>query len=283
MCMMMVDGDVAAHAKKLTAPARECQPGVGAISFQPMTYPDGTQIPPAPEADRVRDLSRGIVVAGGVAAKRRPPQLLLEAGEWARGRSGWARLPLLLWFGYILRNHLRDPDYESIFGGLNLAIHEAGHIVFDDLTDVIKAQKVEAWQEVARRITHEIKNPLTPIKLSTERLIKKWQNKDEDFGAVFEKATKTIITEVEGLRRLVDIFSKYGKMPEINKSPADLPDLRSLPAGARRRGRLQAPPRPATLPGPQPRSGRDLAGAGPGRRTPATVRPLPAQRPRQAR
>ena len=98
-------------------------------------------------------------------------------------------------------------------------------VVFDDLTDVIKAQKVEAWQEVARRITHEIKNPLTPIKLSTERLIKKWQNKDEDFGAVFEKATKTIITEVEGLRRLVDIFSKYGKMPEINKSPADLPDL----------------------------------------------------------
>jgi two-component system nitrogen regulation sensor histidine kinase NtrY len=98
-------------------------------------------------------------------------------------------------------------------------------VVFDDLTDVIKAQKVEAWQEVARRIAHEIKNPLTPIKLSTERLIKKWQNKDEDFGAVFEKSTKTIIAEVEGLRRLVDIFSKYGKMPEITKSQADLSDL----------------------------------------------------------
>ncbi len=98
-------------------------------------------------------------------------------------------------------------------------------VVFDDLTDVIKAQKAEAWQEVARRIAHEIKNPLTPIKLSTERLIKKWANKDEDFGAVFEKSTSTIIAEVEGLRRLVDIFSKYGKMPEITKAPADLTDL----------------------------------------------------------
>ncbi len=98
-------------------------------------------------------------------------------------------------------------------------------VVFDDLTDVIKAQRAEAWQEVARRITHEIKNPLTPIKLSTERLIKKWQNKDEDFGAVFEKSTKTIITEVESLRRLVDIFSKYGRMPEINRSLADMAEL----------------------------------------------------------
>jgi two-component system nitrogen regulation sensor histidine kinase NtrY len=98
-------------------------------------------------------------------------------------------------------------------------------VVFDDLTDIIKAQKSEAWQEVARRITHEIKNPLTPIKLSTERLIRKWQNRDEDFGAVFEKSTRTIINEVDSLRRLVDIFSKYGRMPEIAKTPADLVDL----------------------------------------------------------
>jgi|WetSurMetagenome_2_1015567.scaffolds.fasta_scaffold00164_17 two-component system, NtrC family, nitrogen regulation sensor histidine kinase NtrY len=98
-------------------------------------------------------------------------------------------------------------------------------VVFDDLTDIIKAQKSEAWQEVARRITHEIKNPLTPIKLSTERLIRKWQNRDDDFGAVFEKSTKTIINEVNSLKRLVDIFTKYGRMPEIVKAPADLVEL----------------------------------------------------------
>jgi two-component system nitrogen regulation sensor histidine kinase NtrY len=98
-------------------------------------------------------------------------------------------------------------------------------VVFDDLTDIIKAQKVMTWQEVARRMAHEIKNPLTPIKLSTERLIKKWQQKDEDFDAVFEKSTKTIIAEVESLKRLVDVFSRYGRMPEVNKSPANLTGL----------------------------------------------------------
>jgi two-component system nitrogen regulation sensor histidine kinase NtrY len=98
-------------------------------------------------------------------------------------------------------------------------------VVFHDLTDIIKAQKVTTWQEVARRLAHEIKNPLTPIKLSTERLVKKWQQKDEDFDAVFEKSTNTIITEVESLRKLVDVFSRYGRMPEITKVRANVPEL----------------------------------------------------------
>lgn len=98
-------------------------------------------------------------------------------------------------------------------------------VVFDNLTDVIKAQKMATWQEVARRVAHEIKNPLTPIKLSTERLIKKWQQKDEDFDAVFEKSTKTIIAEVDSMKKLVDIFSRYGRMPEVSKSPANIIEL----------------------------------------------------------
>ncbi|MEW6115982.1 MAG: ATP-binding protein [Nitrospirota bacterium] len=98
-------------------------------------------------------------------------------------------------------------------------------VVFHDLTEIIKAQKVITWQEVARRLAHEIKNPLTPIKLSTERLIKKWQQRDEDFDAVFEKSTKTIISEVESLRTLVDVFSRYGKMPEVHKTPVNLTEL----------------------------------------------------------
>jgi two-component system nitrogen regulation sensor histidine kinase NtrY len=91
-------------------------------------------------------------------------------------------------------------------------------VVFDDLTDVVRAQKALAWQEVAKRIAHEIKNPLTPIKLSTEHMIKKWLNKDDDFSHTFDRSTKTIINEVESLRRLVDEFSRFGKMPEIHKS-----------------------------------------------------------------
>ncbi len=95
-------------------------------------------------------------------------------------------------------------------------------VVFDDLTDIIKAQRAVAWQEVARRIAHEIKNPLTPIKLSTERMVKKWENREADFNQIFERSTKTIIKEVEGLKRLVDEFSRFSKMPEIKKIPTNM-------------------------------------------------------------
>lgn len=98
-------------------------------------------------------------------------------------------------------------------------------VVFDDITDIVNAQKVLTWREIARRLAHEIKNPLTPIKLSAERLIKKWHQKDDDFGTVFEKATKTIISEVESLKNLVDIFSRYGKMPELKMAPANIHTL----------------------------------------------------------
>lgn len=98
-------------------------------------------------------------------------------------------------------------------------------VVFNDLTDVIKAQKAIAWQEVAQRMAHEIKNPLTPIKLSAERLVKKWLHQDEDFGSVLEKSTKTIIAEAESLRRLVDEFSKYGRLPEIRKELVNFYEL----------------------------------------------------------
>lgn len=95
-------------------------------------------------------------------------------------------------------------------------------VVFEDLTDIVKAQKAVAWREVARRMAHEIKNPLTPIKLSTERMLRKWENNDSDFAEVFKKSTKTIIREVEGLKKLVDEFSRFGKMPEVNKVPSDI-------------------------------------------------------------
>jgi two-component system nitrogen regulation sensor histidine kinase NtrY len=108
----------------------------------------------------------------------------------------------------------------SIMGLRNNASEYLGLlVVFDDLTNLIKAQKALAWQEVARRIAHEVKNPLTPIKLSTERMLKKWERKEEDFPQVFERSMRTIIREVDSLRNLVDEFSRFEKMPEIHKSP----------------------------------------------------------------
>lgn len=98
-------------------------------------------------------------------------------------------------------------------------------VVFDDVTDIIEAQKALTWQDAARKIAHEIKNPLTPIKLSTERMMKKWEHKDADFEQAFRQSTKTIIREVDSLKNLVDEFSKYGKMPDIRKMPAHIPAL----------------------------------------------------------
>ncbi len=92
-------------------------------------------------------------------------------------------------------------------------------VVFDDLTEIIEAEKAFTWQEMARKVAHEIKNPLTPIKLSTERMIKKWEHKDADFEQVLHRSAKTIVKEVDSLKRLVDEFSRFGKMPEINKTP----------------------------------------------------------------
>ena len=96
-------------------------------------------------------------------------------------------------------------------------------VVFDDLTDIIEAQRALTWQDVARKIAHEIKNPLTPIKLSTERMIKKWERKDADFDEIFHRSARTIVKEVDSLKRLVDEFSKFGKMPEIHKKPTSIP------------------------------------------------------------
>jgi len=92
-------------------------------------------------------------------------------------------------------------------------------VVFDNLTEIITAQRALAWQEVARRIAHEIKNPLTPIRLSAERLLKKWNEQSEDFGDILTRSTKTIVHEVNSLRALVDEFSRFGKMPRIVLEP----------------------------------------------------------------
>jgi len=85
--------------------------------------------------------------------------------------------------------------------------------VFEDLTELIKAQKTAAWQEVAQRIAHEIKNPLTPIQLSAQRLRKKFFDKASDFDKIFDESTGVIVTEVNSLKRMVDEFSKFARMP----------------------------------------------------------------------
>ncbi len=97
--------------------------------------------------------------------------------------------------------------------------------VFDDMTKLIKAQRMAAWREVARRMAHEIKNPLTPIKLSAQRLSKKFGEKIHEDGAVFYECIDTIIKQVDELKNLVDEFSQFARMPAINPKPNDINEI----------------------------------------------------------
>lgn len=84
-------------------------------------------------------------------------------------------------------------------------------IVIDDITHIILAQKLNTWKEIAQRIAHEIKNPLTPIKLSAERILNQYRKSNPNLGEVIEKSTQIILTEVEHLSNLVKDFSQFGR------------------------------------------------------------------------
>ncbi|MDO8956673.1 MAG: ATP-binding protein, partial [Deltaproteobacteria bacterium] len=98
-------------------------------------------------------------------------------------------------------------------------------VVLDDLTQLQKAQRAAAWREVARRIAHEIKNPLTPIQLSAQRLRKRYLNQFAQDGAIFDECTKIIITQVEELKNLVNEFSSFARMPAANPVPNNLNEI----------------------------------------------------------
>ena len=97
-----------------------------------------------------------------------------------------------------------------------------GVVVFEDLTQLQKAERAAAWREVARRMAHEIKNPLTPVQLSAQRLQRKYGDKLGEEGSVFKECTQTIIDQVEVLKNLVNEFSRYARMPVTTPTLNDL-------------------------------------------------------------
>src|SRR5256714_3372238 len=142
---------------------------------------------------------------------------------------------------YLMRRSLRmgvvSREIETVAAGrvLHLAVTvsslgprraNTGYVlVLDDLTEVLKAQKVAAWQEVARRVAHEIKNPLTPIQLSAQRLRKKFFEKSPDFETIFDEATNLIVNEVTSLKHMVDEFSKFARLPTPQMAHQSLHDV----------------------------------------------------------
>ncbi len=96
-------------------------------------------------------------------------------------------------------------------------------VAFDDITDLVAAQRLAAWGDVARRIAHEIKNPLTPIQLSAERIRRKFRKElSEDEAAQLDAMTEVIVRQTDDLRRIVDEFSKFARMPEPERRSEDL-------------------------------------------------------------
>ncbi|MBO0902751.1 sensor histidine kinase NtrY-like [Jiella sonneratiae] len=97
-------------------------------------------------------------------------------------------------------------------------------VTIDDITDLVDAQRTSAWADVARRIAHEIKNPLTPIQLSAERIRRRYGKRVEDDREVFDRCVETIIRQVSDIGRMVDEFSTFARMPKPTMERIDLRD-----------------------------------------------------------
>mgnify|MGYP000518939888 CR=1 FL=1 len=142
------------------------------------------------------------------------------ARHMSRGHSGWQEEILLERDGRPLvllarGSRLAMPDGDD------------GHVVvFDDVTVLNRAQRDAAWAEVARRLAHEVKNPLTPIRLAAERLRMKLMEKlDGRDAEILDRSATTIVAQVEALRKLVDAFGDYAREPELERSPVALDRL----------------------------------------------------------
>jgi two-component system nitrogen regulation sensor histidine kinase NtrY len=102
---------------------------------------------------------------------------------------------------------------------------EHGYVItIDDITELVIAQRSSAWADIARRIAHEIKNPLTPIQLSAERLRRKYGKVIKEDAAIFEQCTETIVRQVDDIKRMVDEFSRFARMPKAVIADEDVAD-----------------------------------------------------------
>ncbi len=147
--------------------------------------------------DLVREL-RGGAARGDLPARTKRQLTLVTSG----------RLLTLVLTGTLLRDDAGQPIGAVLF--------------FEDVTEIVKVQRMEAWREVARRIAHEIKNPLTPIQLSAQRLHKRYAEQLKEDGTLFEECTRTIVRQVDELKALVNEFATFARLPAGEHTPEDL-------------------------------------------------------------
>jgi len=173
--------------------------------------------------------------AGRISALNRRAGELLALDEAAEGQDLVEAAPE---FAQVLEEMSQgrpnaEVEIDVVRGGetLRLRVRAAGHaaegqvLTFDDVTRLMAAQRNAAWKDVARRIAHEIKNPLTPIQLSAERIRRKYRKDITGDLETFDRCTDTIIRQVGDIGRMVDEFSAFARMPAPRFAPADLAEL----------------------------------------------------------
>jgi nitrogen fixation/metabolism regulation signal transduction histidine kinase len=119
-------------------------------------------------------------------------------------------------------NHKVDVQTNDEFAILAYAFNRMVVQLRNRTEELKRAEQIAAWQDIAQKLAHEIKNPLTPIQLSAQRLHRRYHRNPEGFAELLEQCTQTIVTEVDGLRRLLDEFSQLAQMPAPNLAPIDL-------------------------------------------------------------
>ena len=164
----------------------------------------------------------GGLEAFGQAVRLQFDEFLNHRNE--RGLDHWQR-SFELGGGHLGSQGPFDQTVTLVARGAELPDH-ARLLVFDDISEIVSAQRAQAWGEVARRLAHEIKNPLTPIQLSAERLERRLTGKLLDADqAVLNKSVKTIVDQVDAMKRLVNEFRDYARLPAAVLSPVDLNEL----------------------------------------------------------
>ena len=182
----------------------------------------------------LESVSAGVVSvdgAGGIRLMNGPAQrLLLGNVEPAHGGHRLADLSPAI--GAMVESglesgivsHSRGNDLLTL--AVTIAATSDGHVItFEDITRQLLDQRQAAWSDVARRIAHEIKNPLTPIQLATERLMRRYRTQIETDGELFDELTSTIVRQVGGLRKMVDEFSSFARLPKPVFRSEDVLDL----------------------------------------------------------
>ena len=247
--------EVASGNLNVQVPARKSEGDIGHLShtFNKMTQELRMQRTRLTEANMLADERRafieaalsgvpagvlGVDVSGGVTVINDAAQRLLGGEESLVGSEVAAfspQLAAILEDARAGRQKLHQSQFTVLRGGrerilnvrvtTNPARPERGSVItLDDITDLVTAQRTSAWADVARRIAHEIKNPLTPIQLSAERLKRRYGKMIVEGKDIFDQCTDTIIRQVDDIKRMVDEFSSFARMPRARPMNDDLRD-----------------------------------------------------------